>query len=59
MGTKTVQELTSLWNREKVDLEHIMGQVLQYIMALQDAVEALELEVRKLKRQVKELSSEK
>ncbi len=58
MGTKTVQELTSLWNREKVDLEHIMGQVLQYIMALQDAVAALELEVSKLKRQVRELTIE-
>ncbi len=59
MGTHTVQHLMSLWSREKVDLDHIMGQVLQYIIALQDAVEALELEVRKLKRQVKELSSEK
>ncbi len=57
MGTNTVQELMSLWSREKVDLDHIMGQVLQYIMALQDAVEALELEVIKLKRQVEELSS--
>ncbi len=58
MGTRTVQDLMSLWSREKVDLEHIMGQVLQYIMALQDAVEALELEVRKLNRQVEELNIE-
>ncbi len=58
MGTyKTVQHLLNLWSQGKVDLDQIMGQVLQYIIALQNAVEALELEVRKLKRQVEELSS--
>ncbi len=59
MGTHTVKHLLSLWSQEKVNLDQIMGQVLQYILALQEAVAALELEVSKLKRQVEELSSEK
>ncbi len=57
MGTYTVQHLLNLWSQEKVNLDQIMGQVLQYIIDLQNKVEALELEVRKLKRQVEELSS--
>ena len=56
MGTYTVQHLLNLWAQGRVKLDQIMGQVLQYIQALQDEVEALKLEVNKLKRQVEELS---
>ncbi len=60
MGTlKTVESLWPLWKQGKVKADHVMGQLLQYLMALQKELKALELEVRKLKRQVEELSSEK
>ncbi len=59
MGTyDTVQALLDLWSQGKVDLEQIMGQVLQYIKALQDEVKALKLELSKLKRRVDKFSSE-
>ncbi len=58
MGTlKTVESLWALWKQGKVKADHVMGQLLQYLMALQKELKALELEVRKLKRQVEELSS--
>ncbi len=58
MGTlKTVESLWALWKQGKVKADHVMGQLLQYLMDLQKELAALELEVRKLKRQVEELSS--
>ena len=56
MGTYTVQHLLNLWAQGRVDLDQIMGQVLQYIKDLQEEVAALRLEVNKLKRQVAELT---
>ncbi len=59
MGTyTTIQKLWTLWQQGKVTAEQVVGQMLQYLMAWHKEFQALELEVRKLKRQVKELSSE-
>ena len=58
VGTYDVQHLMNLWAQGKVDLDQIMGQVLQYIKTLQEEVAALDLEVRKLKRRVDELSGD-
>ncbi len=58
MGTlPTVEALWALWEQGQVKADHVMGQLLQYLMDLQKELAALELEVIKLKRQVEELSS--
>ncbi len=58
MGTyATIQTLLNLWKQGKVTAEQIVGQILQYLVDWHKEFQALELEVRKLKRQVEELSS--
>ncbi len=60
MGTyATIQKLWELWRQGEVKAEQIVGQILQYLVDWHKEFEDLKLEVRKLKRQVKELSSEK
>ncbi len=60
MGTHmNIQTLWNLWQQGKVTAEQIVGQMLQYLVAWHKDFQALELEVRKLKRQVEELTSER
>ncbi len=60
MGTyATIQTLLNLWKQGKVTPAQIVGQVLQYLVDWHKEFEDLKLEVRKLKRQVKELSSKR
>ncbi len=59
MGTyTTIQKLLNLWKQGKVTAEQIVGQILQYLVDWHKEFEDLKLDVRKLKRQVKELSRE-
>ncbi len=55
MGVLTVQEIIDLWAQGKIDVEHIMGQVLQYLQALQDEIKSLKQKIAKLERQLAEL----
>ncbi len=57
MGVLTVQEIRDLWAQGKIDVEHIMGQVLQYLQALQAEIKSLKQEVVRLKRELAELKA--
>ena len=59
MGTyATIQKLWELWKQGQVKAEQIVGQILQYLVIWHKEFEDLKLEVRKLKRQVEELTSD-
>ncbi len=55
----TIQKLLNLWKQGQVKAEQIVGQILQYLVDWHKEFEELKLDVRKLKRQVEKLSSEK
>ncbi len=60
MGTyATIQTLLNLWKQGQVKAEQVVGQMLQYLVDWHKEFEELKLDVRKLKRQVEKLSSEK
>ncbi len=55
MGMVSPDELWALWKLAEVKAEHVMGQVIQLLMAHNKELKALRFEVEQLKQQVADL----
>ncbi len=59
MGFVPLDQLWSLWKLAEIKTEHVIGQVIQHLMAHNKEVKALRWDVDQLKRQVAELLTER
>ncbi len=56
MRKVTLTELGGLWRRAEIKMEHTVGQIIQHLLTHNDELKTLRQDVRRLKRQVTELS---
>ncbi len=56
MGKVALTKLWGLWRRAEIKIEHTVGQIIQHLLDHDNELKTLRQDVRRLKRQVAELS---
>ncbi len=59
MGTVTPTKLWELWKLAEIKVEHVIGQIIQHVVAHDEELKALRFDVDRLKKQMAELVKEK